>query len=81
MVENLILNKRLNADDVETKETIDFKLITYKDTKVLSNFISDQGKILPRRVTGLSSKEQKKVTKLIKTARISSLLPFVVGKS
>ena len=81
MVENLILNKRLNVDDVETKETIDFKLITYKDTKVLSNFISDQGKILPRRVTGLSSKEQKKVTKLIKTARISSLLPFVVGKS
>ena len=55
-------------------------LITYKDTKILSNFISDQGKILPRRVTGLSSKQQKKVTKLIKTARIAALLPFVVGK-
>jgi small subunit ribosomal protein S18 len=67
-------------NDTDTTETVDFKLITYKDTKILSNFISDQGKILPRRVTGLSSKQQKKVTKLIKTARIAALLPFVVGK-
>jgi small subunit ribosomal protein S18 len=52
----------------------------YKDVKVLSNFINDQGKILPRRVTGLNSKQQKKVTKLIKRARIAALLPFVVGK-
>jgi small subunit ribosomal protein S18 len=64
----------------DATETVDFSLITYKDTKILSNFISDQGKILPRRVTGLSSKQQKKVTKLIKTARIAALLPFVVGK-
>jgi small subunit ribosomal protein S18 len=63
------------------KETIDFKQLTYKDVKTLSNFLSDQGKILPRRVTGLSSKQQKKITKCIKTARIAALLPFVVGKS
>ena len=55
----------------------DFDSLTYKNTKVLSNYLSDQGKILPRRVTGLSSKQQKKVTKLIKTARIAALLPFV----
>lgn len=67
-------------NDVDTTEAVDFNLITYKDTKILSNFISDQGKILPRRITGLSSKHQKKVTKLIKTARIAALLPFVVGK-
>ena len=67
-------------EESDLKEVIDFKILTYKDTKFLSNFISDQGKILPRRVTGLSSKEQKKVTKLIKTARIAALLPFVVGK-
>jgi|TARA_B110000046_G_scaffold157016_1_gene168141 small subunit ribosomal protein S18 len=67
-------------NDTDTTETVDFTLITYKDTKILSNFISDQGKILPRRITGLSSKQQKKVTKLIKTARIAALLPFVVGK-
>ena len=55
--------------------------INYKDTKILSSFISDQGKILPRRTTHLTSKQQKKVQKLIKRARIASLLPFVMGKS
>ena len=69
-----------NIADKNTKEIIDLEGITYKDTKTLTNFLSDQGKILPRRVTGLSSKEQKKVTKLIKTARIAALLPFVIGK-
>ena len=60
--------------------SFDLKSINYKDTKILSNFISDQGKILPRRVTGISSKEQKRVAKLIKKARIAALLPFVIGK-
>ena len=69
-----------NITEKGTKGEVDFDGITYKDTKVLSNFLSDQGKILPRRVTGLSSKQQKKVTKLIKTARIAALLPFVIGK-
>jgi small subunit ribosomal protein S18 len=70
----------VNLADNITKEEINFDLINYKDTKILTNFLSEQGKILPRRVTGLSSKEQKKITKLIKTARIAALLPFVVGK-
>ena len=65
----------------EGKEAIDFSSLTYKDVKILSNFLSDQGKILPRRVTGLSSKQQKKITKCVKTARIAALLPFVVGKA
>jgi small subunit ribosomal protein S18 len=65
----------------ENKEAIDFASLTYKDVKVLGNFLSDQGKILPRRVTGVTSKEQKKITKCIKTARIAALLPFVVGKA
>ena len=60
---------------------IDINTLNYKDTKFLSNFISDQGKILPRRVTGLDSKQQKRVSKLIKRARIAALLPFVIGKS
>ena len=54
--------------------------LTYKDVSVLSNFVSEQGKILPRRTTGLNSKQQKKVAKLIKQARIAALLPFVIGK-
>ena len=63
-----------------TTESINFDLLTYKDIKILTNYLSEQGKILPRRVTGLTSKQQKKVTKLIKTARIAALLPFVIGK-
>ena len=55
--------------------------IDYKDIDLLKLFITEQGKILPRRTTGLSSKEQKKVQKLIKRARIAALLPFVMGKS
>ena len=72
MVENSVVNN--------TKESVNFDLITYKDVKILTNYLSEQGKILPRRVTGLTSKQQKKVTKLIKTARIAALLPFVIGK-
>ena len=62
----------LNLADIDT--------INYKDTKFLNNFISDQGKILPRRLTGLNSKQQKRITKLIKRARIAALLPFVIWK-
>lgn len=69
----------LNESLLNTAEGI--KNITYKDTNVLSNFISDQGKILPRRMTNLNSKEQKRVTKLIKRARVAALLPFVIGKN
>ena len=63
MVENSIENN--------TNESINFDLLTYKDIKILTNYLSEQGKILPRRTTGLSSKEQKKVTKLIKILRKS----------
>jgi len=70
----------LEKDLENNNEPINFNLLTYKDTKILTKFLSDQGKILPRRITGLSSKEQKKVAKLIKTSRIAALLPFVIGK-
>ena len=72
MIRTEFKDPELNLDDINT--------INYKDTKFLSNFISDQGKILPRRLTGLNSKQQKRVTKLIKRARIAALLPFVIGK-
>ena len=71
-----------NSKKVEGLEISDeiLETLDYKNTTILSAFISDQGKILPRRTTGLSSKQQKKVQKLIKRARIASLLPFVMGK-
>jgi len=70
----------IQANVNKSEINLDIAVINYKDTKVLSQFISDQGKILPRRITGLTSKEQKRITKLIKRARIAALLPFVVGK-
>ena len=72
MVKTTLKDSELNLAEIET--------INYKDTKFLSNFISEQGKILPRRSTGLNSKQQKRITKLIKRARIAALLPFVIGK-
>ena len=69
-----------NYSESNTTESVNFDLLTYKDIKILTNYLSEQGKILPRRVTGLNSKQQKKVAKLIKMARISALLPFVIGK-
>jgi small subunit ribosomal protein S18 len=51
--------------------------VDYKDTELLERFISERGKILPRRVTGTSAKNQRKLTTSIKRARIMGLLPFV----
>ncbi|KRL12442.1 30S ribosomal protein S18 [Schleiferilactobacillus perolens] len=51
--------------------------IDYKDTELLKRFVSERGKILPRRVSGTSAKNQRKITIAIKRARIMGLLPFV----
>jgi small subunit ribosomal protein S18 len=51
--------------------------IDYKDIDLLSLFLTEQGKILPRRATGVTVQQQRKLTKAIKRARILSLLPFV----
>ena len=53
--------------------------IDYKDIDLLTLFITDQGKILPRRVTGVTVQQQRKLSKAIKRARILSLLPFVAS--
>jgi len=52
------------------------KTIDYKDAELLKRFISDRGKILPRRVTGTSAKYQRELTVAIKRARHMALLPF-----
>lgn len=51
--------------------------IDYKDTETLTKFITERGKILPRRITGVSAYHQKKLTAAIKRARHVALLPFV----
>ena len=53
------------------------KYIDYKDPEFLKKFLNEQGKILPRRITGTSQKYQKRVAQAIKRARHLALLPFV----
>ena len=53
------------------------KLIDYKDPEFLKKFLNEQGKILPRRITGTSVKFQRKVATAVKRARHLALLPYV----
>jgi len=53
------------------------KYIDYKDATFLLKFVNEQGKILPRRLTGTSLKFQRKVSQAVKRARHLSLLPYV----
>jgi len=53
------------------------KYVDYKDSDFLLKFVNEQGKILPRRITGTSAKFQKKVNKAIKRARHLAILPYV----
>lgn len=53
-----------------------FPKTDYKDTEALSKYLTEKGKILPRRITRLSAKDQRALTKLIKKARHAGLLPF-----
>ena len=53
------------------------KYIDYKDANFLLKLLNDQGKILPRRITGTSLKYQRKVAQAVKRARHLALLPYV----
>lgn len=57
--------------------TAGIKEIDYKDIELLNKFITDRGKILPRRITGTSAHYQRLLAKAIKRARMMALLPFV----
>jgi small subunit ribosomal protein S18 len=51
--------------------------IDYKDVELLKKYVTERGKILPRRITGLTAKQQRDLTRSIKRARIVALMPFV----
>jgi small subunit ribosomal protein S18 len=52
--------------------------IDYKDVKLLQRFISERGKIVPSRITAVSTKKQRELAQAIKRARFIALLPYVV---
>lgn len=53
-------------------------VVDYKDTHLLKNFVTERGKIIPRRVAGNTAKQQRQVCRAIKRARILALMPFAV---
>ena len=52
--------------------------IDYKDTRLLSRYISERGKIVPSRITAVSAKKQRELAQAIKRSRFLGLLPYVV---
>ena len=56
-------------------------VIDYKDPSTLKYFITERGKIVPRRVSGLVARNQRKVTRAIKRARMIALMPFTTVKA
>lgn len=53
--------------------------IDYKNMRLLSRFISDRGKIVPRRISGISAKNQRRIAQAIKRARFLALIPYISG--
>lgn len=76
-------NEPINRDQVNKKKYCRFKkngikYIDYKDANyLLKNFLNEQGKLLPRRLTGNSLKYQRKVAQAVKRARHIGILPYV----
>lgn len=53
--------------------------INYKDEKTLSRFITERGKMLPRRMTGMCARHQRQIGTAIKRARYLALIPYIRG--
>ncbi|MBW1878738.1 MAG: 30S ribosomal protein S18 [Deltaproteobacteria bacterium] len=64
--------RRRKSSPLQPGETVD-----YKDVRRLQRFLTERGKILPRRATGLTAKQQRQVSRSIKRARQIALLPYV----
>ena len=52
--------------------------IDYKDTRLLQRYVSERGKIVPRRITSVSAKKQRELAKAIKRSRFLALMPYTV---
>ncbi len=77
-IETEKLEKSENTQQPENKN--DLLVVDYKDIKFLSRYVSERGKIIPSRVSGIPIKKQREIAKAIKRARILALMPFVADK-
>ncbi len=55
-----------------------FQKIDYKNPQVLRSFVTDRGKMIPRRISGASARQQRVITRAVRRARMLALLPFSV---
>ena len=55
------------------------RVVDYKDDKLLSRFLTERGKILPRRLSGITARHQRQIAVAIKRARYLALLPYIKG--
>ncbi len=75
-----ILKKKKRRFLMRRKRTLDPSLvIDYKNFEVLKRFITDRGKIIPRRISGATQAQQRKITLAIKRARFLSLIPSAIS--
>ncbi len=71
------MKKEIKAKKICRFTQNNIKYIDFKDVKLLQKYISEQGKIIPKRITGTSSKYQRQLSLAIKRARHMALLPYV----
>lgn len=71
------MKKEIKAKKVCRFTQNNVKYIDYKDVKLLQRYVTEQGKIIPKRITGTSSRYQRELAVAIKRARHMALLPYV----
>lgn len=82
-VQNYKLTQQLSKKPVTQKRRDPFKernidnYVDFRDVRLLTRFLNEQGKILPARITGATAKMQRKLTTAVKRARHLAFLPFV----
>ena len=64
-------------DSSKDNFSTEVEYVDYKDVELLKRFLNEQGKMLPRRITGVSAKYQRQLTRAVKRARHLALIPFV----
>lgn len=74
------INIEINSDKYCRFKRFGIKHVDYKNPDFLLKFINEQGKILPRRLTGTSAKYQKKVAQAVKRARHLAILPYLADQ-
>lgn len=65
------VRKKLLSDEI-------FQKVDYKNPQVLRSFVTDRGKMIPRRISGASAKQQRAISTAVRRARMLALLPFSV---